>query len=227
MARPWKLHRCCGPGHLGPTMTTATAIPPGPNVRSPRCYVRSVRLTDDAATSANELEALFESGADGALEAVYNRFGPMVFTLCRRSLGDSDAREATQDTFVAAWRNRDRYDPKRGSLPAWLMSIARNKVIDVLRREQRRPRLVTEARVESAPDQDVPAAVDHVADQLLVADLLATLSSRSRQVVELSFFAGLSLSEIATRCELPLGTVKSDYRRSIEKLRRQLEGQDA
>jgi RNA polymerase sigma-70 factor (ECF subfamily) len=166
-----------------------------------------------------ELEAAFAAGGDDVLRRAYDRYGALVYTLSLRMVDRTTAADVTQEVFVAAWRFRRRYDPGKGGLAAWLAAITRNKLVDHLRAEGRR---VPQTRLP-ADDPAAPAAgLDHLADRLLLADALATLGPRQRAVVELSFYEGLSASEIAERRELPVGTVKSDLRRSIERLRRHI-----
>jgi RNA polymerase sigma factor (sigma-70 family) len=167
------------------------------------------------------LEDRFASGDDGALRAAFDRYGELVYSICRRSVPVAAA-DLTQEVFIAAWRSRHTYDPAKGSLGAWLATIARNKVVDLLRSDRRRP--------PTEPDTD-PAAVatvgersdvDALADRLLLADALSSLSPRARQVVQLAFYEDLTHEQIAARCDLPLGTVKSDLRRSLQRLGRHL-----
>jgi RNA polymerase sigma-70 factor (ECF subfamily) len=135
------------------------------------------------------------------------------------------ADEVTQDVFVAAWGSRDRFDADRGSLGGWLIGIARHKVADALRSQQR-----SSARVERAAtyaDGGPPTSgVDQIAERLLVADGLATLRPEAREVVELAFYSDLTHEQIAEQSGRPLGTVKSQIRRSLASLRRHLEGID-
>jgi RNA polymerase sigma-70 factor (ECF subfamily) len=167
------------------------------------------------------------TGADDVMRRVWDRYGTLVHTYCLRALGDRDvSADCTQETFVSAWRSRDRFDPSRGSLPAWLLGIARHRVHDVYRMRARTP-----APHGGSPEDpsEPPSAreADELVERLLVADALTRLPPRARQVVELAYYGGLSQSEIAERLELPLGTVKSDTRRALRRLRDALEGGDS
>lgn len=181
---------------------------------------------DRRGAPADDLDERFRSGDPGALEDAYRRYGRVVFSFCRRTVGPEMAEEATQDTFVAAWRASDRFDPDRGSLGGWLMGIARHKVTDALRSQQRAAARVERARMAAARP---PAGhdVDELAQRLLLADGLGGLRPDVRELVELAFYSDLTHEQIAEHTGRPLGTVKSQIRRSLHTLRRHLEGIDA
>lgn len=184
--------------------------------------------TDDARAAADaELELAFAKGGDDALAAVYARYGRVVYSLARRTVGPEVAEEVTQDVFVAAWSSRDRYDPGRGSLAGWLIGVARHKVTDALRSQQRVTARVERAASVAGGTTATPPEVDQVAERLMVADGLAALRPEVREVVELAFYSDLTHEQIAERTGRPLGTVKSYIRRSLATLRRHLEGLDA
>ena len=172
--------------------------------------------------AVDDLEASFVAGEGDALRRAYDTHGGLVYTLCRRSLGSETARDITQEVFVAGWFARRQFDPSRGSLGGWLVGIARNKIIDHIRAQSRRPQLsdsVTSADAASLSS----AEVDSLADRLLLADAIAQLPERPKRVIELAFFEELTHPEIAERCKLPIGTVKSDIRRGLARMRRHLE----
>jgi RNA polymerase sigma-70 factor (ECF subfamily) len=184
--------------------------------------------TDDARAAADaELELAFAKGGDDALAAVYARYGRVVYSLARRTVGPEVAEEVTQDVFVAAWSSRDRYDPGRGSLAGWLIGVARHKVTDALRSQQRVTARVERAASVAGGTIATPPEVDQLAERLMVADGLATLRPEVREVVELAFYSDLTHEQIAEHTGRPLGTVKSHIRRSLATLRRHLEGLDA
>jgi RNA polymerase sigma-70 factor (ECF subfamily) len=168
---------------------------------------------DDAA-----LVRTWIGGSDVAMRLVWERYGTLVHTYCVRALHDRDlAADCVQETFISAWRSRARFDPARGSLPAWLLGIARHRIQDAYRSRARTPLSTGSADADTSPiAPDDPA---DLVERLLLADALSTLAERPRQVLELAFYKGLSQSEIADRLELPLGTVKSDMRRALLRLR--------
>lgn len=159
-------------------------------------------------------------GDERALRSMYDKWGAMVHSYCVRSLGDRDAAaDATQETFIGAWKSRDRFDPEMGVLPAWLMGIAKYKVLDGRRHLAKRPTPTADVATETGET----SRDELVADRLLLADALERLPERGRRMLELSFFEDLTHSQIADRCGVPLGTVKSDIRRGLERLRRELD----
>jgi RNA polymerase sigma-70 factor (ECF subfamily) len=171
-----------------------------------------------------QLARAFVEGDDDALREVYERHGSLVHSYCRRAVGADLAADATQEVFVAAWRSRQQFDPDRGSLAGWLVGIARFKVVDQLRARGRNP-LPSEEQPEPAGRQ--PTDLDRVADRMLVDAALAQLPERARGVLRLAFLSDHTHAEIAEKTGIPLGTVKSDIRRGLARLRSQLEGFDA
>lgn len=180
---------------------------------------------DDLVSADLAVERAWVDGSDAALRAAYDQFSAMVYTYCLRSLGDADAAaDATQETFLSAWRSKDRYDPSKGRLAAWIMAIARYRTVDAQRARGRAP-LPTGDVDASSPAVDVGQPVDdRFADRLLIDHALGLLTDRARSVVELAYFSDLTQAEIAERTGLPLGTVKSDIRRGLLRLREYLQG---
>ena len=200
---------------------------PGPGRR--RGYGARVATghDDDAPDAADDVVAsAWVAGDESAVRLAWERYGSLVFTYCSRSLADRGAAaDAVQETFVSAWRSRDRFDPHIGTLPAWLLGIARYRVLDAYRRAARTPATGVVDALADQPDPDRPTP-DVLADRLLVARALETLGPRARQVVSLAFYSDLTQTEIASKLDLPLGTVKSDMRRALQRLRTHLEGGD-
>jgi RNA polymerase sigma factor (sigma-70 family) len=161
----------------------------------------------------------FRAGEPEAVRAVYRTYGPVVFAVTNRLLGDrSLAEEATQQTFVQAWKASARFDPGR-ELGPWLVTIARRVAIDVHRREARRATVPLEA---VAPDEpalvSLPPNVDRVSDAWEVRRAVDALPAEEREVVRLQHLEGHTHVEIAERLGVPIGTVKSRSHRAHQRL---------
>ena len=155
-----------------------------------------------------------------AFLSLYDRYAPRVFGLAMRILGETmAAQEATQDAFVKLWTRAASFNPDRGSLPAWLLTITRRTALDRLRLDRRRPRLAEpeedEAWSEIADGRQDPEETRWRALHFAVLEL----PKEQRQVIELAFYQGLSHSQIAQTMGIPLGTVKTRLRLGMDKLR--------
>ena len=169
----------------------------------------------------------FRCGDDEALRVLYEQHGTLIYSYCRRVVGSNLAADVTQEVFISAWRSRENYDAGRGTFAAWLMTIAKRRCVDALRRSGRRPEFATDTTDPGAePATEDAVALDRIADRMLLDDVIAGLPSRARRAVELSFFEQLTHPEIAASTGTPLGTVKSDIRRALAAMRRQLGGDD-
>lgn len=203
------------------TLVTALLSAPSPAFVAPRSGVAVV--DPQLFRTVDDLAVRFHRGDEAALADIYDQHSSLIYSYCRRQLGAEAARDITQEVFVAAWRARHRFDPERGSIRAWLMGITKNKIVDLFRKRGRRPQIADGAEVEQSTDEVDSVQVEQIADRMILAAALDELPDRARSVVELSFYEQLTHPEIAERTGLPLGTVKSDIRRSLIKLRRQLE----
>lgn len=173
-----------------------------------------------------ELLAGVTSGRLGALEALYDRYRTMSYSIALRITADPAAAEdVVQDAFLGVWRNAARYVDARGSVKTWLLSIVHHRAVDAVRR--RRP-------ASELPEGDIPppAALTlpdiwpEVAGRLdaqAVQAALGTLSDVQREALEMAYYNGLTQQEISNRTGTPLGTVKSRMRLGLIALRRLLE----
>lgn len=210
-------------------METTLTIPrpsrPGPRERYPARVVLRRRAGTAATSDLPGLDEAFASG-EADLETVYRAHAPLVHAICRRTLDEHSAAEVTQDVFLSVWRARDQFDPRRGSLGAWIVGITRRRVIDHVRARNRHADRRADGVVEFA-DGRVDTELGRTIDRIVVADALATLPDRVREVVVLAYVEGLTHREIVERTRLPLGTVKSDIRRGLARIRERLEASHA
>jgi len=159
---------------------------------------------------------------ESALAALYDRYAGMLSSVLNRILRDTQAaEEILQDIFYQLWRTAARFDASRGSLPGWLVVIARNRAISRLRKHN-------PAGGEEIGENSVvlPLNLENLVAQremlARVKGALEALPREQRAVLELAYFEGMTHSEIARHTGDPLGTVKTRLRTALETLRRNL-----
>ena len=164
------------------------------------------------------------AAADGvALERLYELVSPTLFACLVRMLRRrSVAEEALQDVFVTIWQRAGQFRPERGRPMAWLVSIARYRAIDLLRRERLAPALIADPPETAVRSEDSPEEAWRPGAALLER-CLELLTQQQRHCLELAFVAGNSHEDIAGLLGSPLGTVKSWIRRALRTLRTCLE----
>lgn len=159
---------------------------------------------------------------ESALAELYDRYSGMLTSVLRRIVRDDQAaEEILQDVFFQLWRSPDRFDPSRGSLPGWLLVIARNRAISRLRRKNPAAGEELSEGAVALPF-NLESAVSQQQVLSRVKGALGLLSSEQRAAVELAYFEGMTHSEIAARTGDPLGTVKTRLRAAMETLRQNL-----
>jgi RNA polymerase sigma factor (sigma-70 family) len=202
-----------------------TDVGPAGLGRSPTGAAPSNQGAGEPARADRALDAWFAAGDPAALREAYDRHGSSVYGIALRGLGTHhDAEDVTQQVFVRAWRGRATYDPGRGALGSWLVGIARRQVADRLSARFRERAATDRAgRAEVAPHPP-PGPDQTVVDAMMVASEMEQLPPRMRLVLQLAFFDDLTHQQIATVTGLPLGTVKSNLRRGLERLRQRWEG---
>src|SRR5262249_10194856 len=185
---------------------------------------------EEPAVDGRSDAALLAGGAKAdrdAFEVLYRRYVRSIFGLALRRLRDrAQAEEVTQEAFVAVWRSAQSYRPERGSAGGWLYTVARNAILDRLRRNRRAfaftsSELPELASPEGGPDEQ--AAQSETAWRVHPA--LDELNRNERQVSELAYWGGLSQTEVANFLGQPLGTVKTRTRSALARLADVLEGE--
>jgi RNA polymerase sigma-70 factor, ECF subfamily len=167
---------------------------------------------------------LVAAGDQGAMGQLVRRFEPLVRAIARRrdqQSGSSD--DLVQETMLRLWRSAHRFDPRRGTEPAFVAAVARNAAIDMARHRAIRAAVPT-AEIGDLVPPSAPAT-ELVADAIAVREALVRLTPRQRELVHLAYFDHLTQQEIADRLGLPLGTVKSRTFEALRVLRAALAGE--
>ena len=166
-----------------------------------------------------ELIRAVARGDRPALAALYDRFSPILMAVATRVLGDRrEAEDLLHDVFLEVWRQASDYDVARGSVRAWMLVRLRSRAID--RRKAAGYTRVVALEPEHLERHEAGAEDPSFGpDRTRVRRALAELPEEQRTVLELGYFEGLSSSEIATRIDAPIGTVKSRVAAALARLR--------
>jgi RNA polymerase sigma-70 factor (ECF subfamily) len=159
-----------------------------------------------------------------AIEELVRRYDGPLFSFAYRLVGREDfAQDVVQEVFLALWRDATRYDPTRGAVSSWLLTMTRYKAIDLVRRETgpRRGTVDADLSLERS-DVDVHEEAWLNARRVRVRAALDELTDAQREAVTLAFFDGLTHPEVAEALSLPLGTAKTRIRDGLLRLRRVL-----
>ncbi|WP_395716839.1 RNA polymerase sigma factor [Prosthecobacter sp.] len=164
-----------------------------------------------------------------AFDQLYDALAPRLYGLLRQMLHDErEAEEVMQDSFVHLWESAGGFDPERGRAFTWAVMLFRHKAIDRMRALGRRTRLVESAALEQAALSAQPPSADEgvMADERrgVVRSALDELPKDQRQLIECAFLKGLTHHVISESLGLPLGTVKTNIRRGLLRLRELLKG---
>ena len=153
-----------------------------------------------------------------AFVELFAHFAPRVKGFLIKSGADASlAEECTQEVLATCWQKAHMFDPTRASVATWIFTVARNKKIDVLRK-QRRPEPEDLAwGPEEEPDQADVMALQQESE--LLGKAIAELPPAQRELIQKAYFGDLTHSEIAAETGLPLGTIKSRIRLALERLR--------
>lgn len=181
------------------------------------------RSLDLRVLADEELMGLVRDGEVQAFEVIFDRHAPAAFSLAYRMCGRRAAAEdIVQDAFLSLWRSAVGYDPRRGSVRSWVLSVVHNRAIDAFRRQGSRDRrdVSDEGIAERLPAPDATdAEVERRDDARQVRTALDELPPDQRRVIELAYFGGFTHNQIAEMLDLPPGTVKGRMRLGLTKMR--------
>ena len=188
-----------------------------------RRAVREIRVgrADRAVTAddwAGHVQRIRDAQDQAAFAELFRHFAPRVKGFLMRSGTDAAlAEECAQDVMATLWQKAHLFDPTRATVSTWVFTIARNRKIDALRRQRRpEPEELTWGP-EAEPAQEDALALRQ--DSAALAEALAGLPDKQRELIERAYFGDLSHSEIAAETGLPLGTIKSRIRLALDRLR--------
>jgi RNA polymerase sigma-70 factor, ECF subfamily len=179
-------------------------------------------------TNDTDLIVSLRKGNQNALSILYDRYGGLVYTLALKLLDRVDeAEDLTQDVFLSFWK-QEKFDLNRAKLSTYLCLLTRSRAIDKLRSRASEQKSIVRLQQISIPETERPTLLDSVSlaeEQTLVRASLSKLREQQRQVLEQSYYQGLSQSAISQNLNLPLGTVKTHMRQGLIELRKMLQSQ--
>jgi RNA polymerase sigma-70 factor (ECF subfamily) len=182
---------------------------------------------DDAAAFAAAVEAIAAHADRAAFARVFTYYAPRVKGyLLRLGLEAAQAEELSQEVMVAVWRKAASFDRRQASVATWIFRIARNRRIDVFRRDQYARLDANEPMFQPAAETAPDAAAEAGQREVQIRRALAELPEDQRVLVRDHFYEDLSHSQIAEKTGLPLGTVKSRLRLAFAKLKLRLEADE-
>lgn len=176
----------------------------------------------DVAETPEELMERVRLGDQAAFARLYDQFSGQAFGLALRVCNDRTvAEDAVQEAFLSLWRRPAGYRPDRGSVATYLLTLVHHRAVDAVRHEQRlRMRERASAAGEQTEDDEgllEAASASSLRERVRAA--LAQLTNRQRQALELAYFSGLTVSDVAKRLDIPLGTAKTRVRDGMIRLR--------
>lgn len=165
-----------------------------------------------------------------ALEQLYDRYAPVLYTLIKKIVADKDtAEEILSDVFVIIWRQIDQFDFKTNNTYTWLITLARNKAIDVLNRRAGKSLLDYNDEYEKeyiipklSPEVEALELEVVLNNKAKMEKALGSLTDAQKYVLELSYFGGMDQEEIASKLKIPTVTVKSKLQVAIGNLMQKL-----
>ena len=180
-------------------------------------------VPDQTALMTARMLAVRDHRDRAAFSALFDHFAPRLKGfLMRKGATAAEAEEIVQDVMLTLWRRADLYDPHRAPVSAWIYQIARNRHIDVIRKE-RRP-VPEELAYEPEPERDASQIMAMDQETGLLQQAIARLNPDQRAMVERAYLGEMTHQQISAQTGLPLGTIKSRIRLGLERLRYELKG---
>ena len=181
------------------------------------------RMESNEAGKQQNLLTEVASGDSKAFEELTKKYGNLIWSIARRYLSNqAEAEDAVQEIFLALWQSASRFDAKKGSEITFIATIARRRLIDGLRKNNKHKILQS---IDDAMSEDVfrqKSNLEKNAELSLAIRILETLEKKDQELLSLSIYQGYSHVEIAKLLNLPLGTVKTKIRRNLMKIREKI-----
>jgi RNA polymerase sigma-70 factor (ECF subfamily) len=167
------------------------------------------------------VEAIRDQEDQAAFAEIFGHFAPRVKAFLMKSGASPElAEECTQEVMTTLWRKAHMFDPAKASVSTWIFTVARNRKIDILRKERRPEPEDLPWGPEAEPEQDEVMVIQQETRKL--GEALADLPDKQKDLILKAYYGELSHSEIAEQTGLPLGTIKSRIRLALDRLRRQM-----
>ena len=191
-------------------------------------FINSVsndRMETTEAENRKNLLAEVATGDSKAFEELTKKYGNLIWSIARRYLSNqAEAEDAVQEIFLALWQSACRFDANKGSEITFIATIARRRLIDGLRKNNKHKILQS---IDDSISNDVfqqKSNLEKNAELSLAIGILETLEKKDQELLSLSIYQGYSHVEIAKLLNLPLGTVKTKIRRNLMKIREKIKG---
>ena len=220
------LNALSGPGLFSPAVFIG---PPGdqPFGRPRRSAINPVMQEANKAIGAQDnlslvdlMSAIADRQDRAAFAALFDHFAPRVLSYMRRLGAESAAAEdLVQDVMLTVWRRAGQFDPAKAGVSTWIFTIARNRRIDIIRRERRPEPDPNDPALVPNSDPAADVAVEQEQHAVRLRTAMTELPAEQAQILQLGYFEDLSHSAIAEKLGLPLGTVKSRVRLAMNKLK--------
>ena len=191
-------------------------------------FINSVsndRMETTEAENRKNLLAEVATGDSNAFEELTKKYGNLIWSIARRYLSNqAEAEDAVQEIFLALWQSASRFDANKGSEITFIATIARRRLIDGLRKNNKHKILQS---IDDSISNDVfqqKSNLEKNAELSLAIGILETLEKKDQELLSLSIYQGYSHVEISKLLNLPLGTVKTKIRRNLMKIREKIKG---
>jgi RNA polymerase sigma-70 factor (ECF subfamily) len=179
----------------------------------------------DAGPADEQLMVLVQQGDEAALATLYRRHTAILRTVIARVVHiDADVDDLLQEVFLEVWKRCQTYEENKGKVLGWMITMARRRAIDRVRRRQAYARAEERLRLQTEAEDQV--AHYHVEEDAaaseratMLHETMATLPDAQREALQLAFYQGLSQRQIAAKTGVPLGTIKTRLELALRKLR--------